>query len=55
MKVTLLKACKLDGNNWKKGDQPSVHPLYATELAAKGYIAAEKDIELKEIHQDGDI
>ena len=55
MKVTLLKACKLEGNNWKKGDQPSVHPLFAKELAAKGYLAAENNIELKEIDQDGDI
>ena len=55
MKVKLLKACRLAGNNWKKGDEPSVHPLFANELAAKGYIAAENDIELKEIDQDGDI
>ena len=55
MKVTLLKACKLEGNTWKKGDQPSVHPLFAKELAAKGYIAAENDIELKELDEDGDI
>lgn len=55
MKVTLLKACKLEGNTWKKGDQPSVHPLFAKELAAKGYIAAENDIEIKDTTEDGDI
>mgnify|MGYP003624951388 CR=1 FL=1 len=38
MKVTLLKACKLQGNNWKKGDTPSVHPFFASELMEKGFI-----------------
>lgn len=40
MKVTIQKACKLRGNNWKKGDQPTVTREFAAELKAKGYLDA---------------
>lgn len=40
MKVTIQKACKLRGNNWKKGDQPTVTREFAEELKAKGYLDA---------------
>ena len=40
MKVTIEKACKLRGNNWKKGATPSVTSDFAAELKAKGYLDA---------------
>ena len=40
MKVTIQKACKLRGNNWKKGDQPTVTREFAAELKATGYLDA---------------
>ena len=42
MKVTIQKACKLRGNNWKKGATPSVTSDFAAELKAKGYLDAPK-------------
>ena len=42
MKVTIQKACKLRGNNWKKGATPSVTSEFAAELEAKGYLDAPK-------------
>jgi len=42
MKVTIQKACKLRGNNWKKGDQPTVTREFAAELKEKGYLDAPK-------------
>ena len=42
MKVTIMKACKLRGNNWKKGAIPSVTSEFAAELKAKGYLDAPK-------------
>lgn len=55
MKVKIIKACKLAGNNWKKGAEPSVHPFFAKELASKGYIASENKLESEEQDNDGDI
>ena len=40
MKVTIHKACKLRGNNWKKGATPTVTLEFAAELKAKGYLDA---------------
>jgi hypothetical protein len=40
MKVTIQKACKLRGNNWKKGATPSVTSDFAAELKRKGYLTA---------------
>ena len=42
MKVTIQKACKLHGNNWKKGDTPSDTAEFAKELKDKGYLDAPK-------------
>lgn len=42
MKVTIQKACKLRGNNWKKGDTPTVTTAFAEELKKKGYLDAPK-------------
>jgi hypothetical protein len=42
MKVTIMKACKLRGNNWKKGATPSVTSEFAAELKSKGYLDAPK-------------
>jgi hypothetical protein len=42
MKVTIQKACKLRGKNWKKGATPSVTSDFAAELKAKGYLDAPK-------------
>jgi hypothetical protein len=42
MKVTIMKACKLRGNNWKKGDTPNVDNEFAAELKEKGYLDAPK-------------
>jgi len=42
MKVTIMKACKLRGNNWKKGDTPSVTTDFAAELKEKGFLDAPK-------------
>ena len=42
MKVTIMKACKLRGNNWKKGATPSVTSEFAAELKEKGYLDAPK-------------
>ena len=42
MKVTIEKACKLRGNNWKKGDTPSVTSDFAAELKQKGFLDAPK-------------
>jgi hypothetical protein len=42
MKVTIMKACKLRGNNWKKGDTPNVDKEFAAELKEKGYLDAPK-------------
>tara|TARA_Y100001937_G_scaffold125555_1_gene192633 strand:+ start:786 stop:953 length:168 start_codon:yes stop_codon:yes gene_type:complete len=55
MKVKIIRACKLAGNNWKKGDEPSVHPFFANELLERGYIAGEIDFEQEELENDGDI
>ena len=40
MKVTIQKACKLRGNNWKKGATPTVTSEFAAELKVKGYLDA---------------
>jgi len=42
MKVTIMKACKLRGNNWKKGAMPTVTKEFAAELKEKGYLDAPK-------------
>lgn len=42
MKVTIQKACKLRGNDWKKGDTPSVSTEFYLELKKKGYLTAPK-------------
>ena len=42
MKVTIQKACKLRGNNWKKGATPSVTSDFAAELKERGYLDALK-------------
>ena len=42
MKVTIMKACKLRGNNFKKGNTPSVTTDFAAELKEKGFLDAPK-------------
>ena len=49
MKVTIQKACKLRGNNWKKGATPSVTSDFAAELKAKGYLERPKEKERTQI------
>lgn len=48
MKVTIMKACKLRGNNWKAGDTPSVTSDFAKELKKKGYLDAKKKADKEE-------
>lgn len=52
MKVTIQKACKLRGNNWKKGATPNVSKEFAAELKEKGYLDAPKKSEENELIEE---